>query len=38
MGYENKVKWWRLAQFQAERGAPAMQTLVLKVIELRMKS
>ena len=32
-----RTKWWRLAKAQAEKGAPAMQTLVLKVIELRMK-
>ena len=32
----NRVLWWRRAKQQAELGVPAMQTLLLKVIELRL--
>lgn len=31
-----RVVWWRRAKHQAGLGAPAMQTLLLKVIELRL--
>jgi len=35
--YEHKerVVWWRRAQAQAAKGAPAMQTLVAEVIKLK---
>ena len=32
----NRILWWRRAKQQAELGVPAMQTLLLKVIELRL--
>lgn len=32
----SRILWWRRAKQQAELGAPAMQTLLLKVIELRL--
>ena len=35
---EGRVWWWRMARKQATREAPAMQKLVLKFIEIRMKS
>lgn len=37
--YESKARiiWWRRAKKQAEAGVPAMQQLLLKVIELRLK-
>lgn len=37
--YEDKQRiiWWRRAKKQAEAGVPAMQQLLLKVIELRLK-
>ena len=37
--YDNKQRiiWWRRAKKQAEAGVPAMQELLLKVIELRLK-
>ena len=31
-----RYQWWRRAKQQAELGVPAMQTLLLKVIELRL--
>ena len=31
-----RILWWRAAKKQAQLGAPAMQTLLLKVIELRL--
>lgn len=31
-----RILWWRRAKQQAVLGAPAMQTLRLKVIELRI--
>ena len=37
--YEDKQRiiWWRRAKKQANAGVPAMQQLLLKVIELRLK-
>lgn len=35
---EHRIIWWRRAKKQAEAGVPAMQQLLLKVIELRMTS
>ena len=32
-----RARWWHRAKYQAEQGVPAMQELVLKVIEVRMK-
>jgi hypothetical protein len=32
-----RYRWWCRAKKQAELGAPAMQTLLLKVIQLRIK-
>ena len=32
-----RIIWWRRAKKQAEAGVPAMQQLLLKVIELRLK-
>ena len=37
MDAQARACWWRLAKVQAERGAPAMVTLLSKVIELRLK-
>lgn len=31
-----RYRWWERAKKQAAFGAPAMQTLLLKVIELRL--
>lgn len=38
MDPEQRRRWWYRARQQANKGVPAMQTLLLKVIELRMKS
>ena len=34
---KQRIIWWRRAKKQAEAGVPAMQQLLLKVIELRLK-
>ena len=34
---KKRIIWWRRAKKQAEAGVPAMQQLLLKVIELRLK-
>jgi hypothetical protein len=31
-----RILWWRGARKQAQLGVPAMQTLLLKVIEIRL--
>lgn len=36
-GDKQRVVWWRRAKKQAEAGVPAMQQLLLKVIELRLR-
>lgn len=36
MGAVQRIRWWRAAKKQAQLGAPAMQALLLKVIELRL--
>lgn len=36
MDYHQRHRWWEGAKRQAELGAPAMKTLVLKVIQLRL--
>ena len=36
MDVRRRILWWRAAKKQAQLGAPAMQTLLLKVIELRL--
>lgn len=33
---DNRYRWWERAKKQAALGAPAMQTLLSKVIELRL--
>ena len=36
MDHTQRHRWWERAKRQAELGAPAMKTLVLKVIQLRL--
>lgn len=36
-GDKQRIVWWRRAKRQAEAGVPAMQQLLLKVIELRLR-
>jgi hypothetical protein len=31
-----RIQWWRLAKKQAQLGAPAMRTLLLRVIEIKL--
>ena len=33
---EKRERWWAIAQREAQRGAPRMNELVLKVIEMRL--
>jgi len=33
---EKRERWWVIAQREAEKGAPRMNELVLKVIEMRL--
>ena len=34
---KQRIVWWRRAKKQAEAGVPAMQQLLLKIIELRLR-
>ena len=36
MSFDSQYRWWYRAKAQARAGAPAMQTLLAKVIELRL--
>jgi len=36
MSLTDQYRWWYRAKAQARNGAPAMQTLLAKVIELRL--
>jgi hypothetical protein len=36
MNPRTRILWWRGARKQAQLGVPAMQTLLLKVIEIRL--
>lgn len=36
MDMRGRILWWRAAKKQAQLGVPAMQALLLKVIELKL--